>query len=161
MNSMSFRRAGHFSHDVQGAVGYSPARLHRRCKHNGGVETIRFMRVLILTSSTGGGHNMRARAFQEWSQMKPDNGLSVQLHRPLEKSHEIYAFGVWLYNWIQRTAPFLHQVYFNFLEVVPVVRTRKPLAADRYRQGLVEMPPQRPITAHDSLKHRLIARARQ
>lgn len=119
------------------------------------------MRVVILTSSTGGGHNMRARAFQEWSQTMPSLDASVQLHRPLEKSHELYAFGVWLYNWIQRTAPFLHHVYFNFLEVVAIVRTSAPLGAKKYRKILEELQPDVLLSVHDSLNHAFFEYARK
>ncbi len=104
---------------------------------------------------------MRARAFQEWAQAEPLLDRSVQLHRPLEKSHGIYAFGVWLYNWIQRTAPFLHHAYFNFLEVVPIVRTRKPLGAARYRKVLEELQPDVLISVHDSLNHGFFEHARE
>jgi len=103
---------------------------------------------------------MRARAFQEWAQTEPSLDLAVQLHRPLEKSHPIYAFGVWLYNWIQRTAPFLHHAYFNFLEVVPVVRTSKPLGAAKYRKVLEELQPDVLISVHDSLNHGFFEYAR-
>jgi processive 1,2-diacylglycerol beta-glucosyltransferase len=104
---------------------------------------------------------MRARAFQEWAQAEPFLGFSVQLHRPLEKSHPIYAFGVWLYNRIQRTAPFLHHAYFNFLEVVPIVRTRKPLGAARYRKVLETLQPDVLISVHDSLNHAFFEHARE
>jgi len=104
---------------------------------------------------------MRARAFQEWAQAEPCFDLSVQLHRPLEKSHPVYAFGVWLYNWIQRTAPYLHHAYFNFLEVVPIVRTRKPLGAAKYRQVLTELRPDVLISVHDSLNHGFFEYARE
>jgi len=103
---------------------------------------------------------MRARAFQEWAQADPSLNITAQLHRPLEKSHPIYAFGVWLYNWIQRTAPFLHHVYFNFLEIVPVVRTSKPLGAAKYRKVLEEMRPDVLISVHDSLNHGFFEYAR-
>lgn len=103
---------------------------------------------------------MRARAFQEWAQAEPSLYLSVQLHRPLEKSHAIYAFGVWLYNWIQRTAPYLHHAYFNFLEVVPIVRTSKPLGAAKYRKVLEELRPEVLISVHDSLNHGFFEYAR-
>jgi processive 1,2-diacylglycerol beta-glucosyltransferase len=119
------------------------------------------MRLLILTSSTGGGHNMRARAFQEWAQTMPPLSVSAQLHRPLENSHELYAFGVWLYNWIQRTAPFLHHAYFNFLEVVPIVRTSKPLGAAKYRKILEELQPDVLLSVHDSLNHAFFEYARE
>jgi processive 1,2-diacylglycerol beta-glucosyltransferase len=104
---------------------------------------------------------MRARAFQEWAQAEPSLDLAVQLHRPLEKSHPIYAFGVWLYNWIQRTAPFLHHVYFNFLEVVPVVRTSKPMGAAKYRKVLEALQPDVLISVHDSLNHAFFDYARE
>lgn len=119
------------------------------------------MRVLILTSSTGGGHNMRARAFQEWAQADPRLNVTAQLHRPLEKSHELYAFGVWLYNWIQRTAPSLHNIYFNFLEAVPVVRTNQPLGAPKYRKILEELQPDVLLSVHDSLNHGFFGYARE
>jgi processive 1,2-diacylglycerol beta-glucosyltransferase len=104
---------------------------------------------------------MRARAFQEWAQTMPALDASVQLHRPLEKSHELYAFGVWLYNWIQRTAPFLHHVYFNFLEVVAIVRTSAPLGAEKYRKILEELQPDVLLSVHDSLNHAFFKHARK
>ena len=111
------------------------------------------MRVLLLTSSTGGGHNMRARSFQEWAVAEPELDVSAQWHRPLENSSEIYAFGVWLYNWIHRTAPFLHHIYFNFLEVAPVARSGHPLGAKKYRRMLEESRPDVIISVHDTLNH--------
>ncbi len=104
---------------------------------------------------------MRARAFQEWAQAESSLDLSVQLHRPLENSHPIYAFGVWLYNRIQRTAPFLHHAYFNFLEVVPIVRTRKPMGAAKYRKVLEALQPDVLISVHDSLNHAFFEHARE
>ncbi|HVM60018.1 MAG TPA: glycosyltransferase [Verrucomicrobiae bacterium] len=103
---------------------------------------------------------MRARAFQEWAQAELSHDLSVQLHRPLEKSHAVYAFGVWLYNWIQRNAPFAHHAYFNFLEVVPIVRTRRPLGAKKYRKVLEDLQPDVLISVHDSLNHGFFEYAR-
>ena len=104
---------------------------------------------------------MRARAFQEWAQV--DDGLNVvtQVGRPLEHSHEFYAFGVWLYNRIQRWAPFLHHVYFNFLEVVPIVRSGKPLGAHKYRRTLEEFQPDVIVSMHDSLNHVFFEYARE
>jgi len=106
-----------------------------------------------LTSSTGGGHNMRARAFQDWAVASPELDVSAQWHRPLENSSAIYAFGVWLYNWIHRTAPFLHHIYFNFLEIVPVARSGHPLGAKIYRRMLEESQPDVIISVHDTLNH--------
>jgi len=96
---------------------------------------------------------MRARAFQDWAQLEPQTVVSTQIHRPLEHSHWLYAFGVWLYNWIQRTAPILHQVYYNFLEIVPVVRTSKPLGAPKFHDVLLRTRPDVLLSVHDSLNH--------
>jgi len=119
------------------------------------------MRVLILTSGTGGGHNMRARAFREWAQTGDGDERSVYIERPLEHSHKVYAFGVWLYNQIQRWAPSLHHVYFNFLEVVPIVRARRPLGARYYQQLLEKLQPHVLLSVHDSLNHVFFKYARE
>ena len=111
------------------------------------------MRLLILTSSTGGCHDMRARAFAEWAQAEPALGITVESHRPLEESHRLYAFGVELYNRIQRTAPLLHHVYFNFLEAASVIRAKTPLGAGRFRAVLERVRPDVVLSVHDSLNH--------
>ncbi|MFA7007012.1 MAG: UDP-N-acetylglucosamine--LPS N-acetylglucosamine transferase, partial [Verrucomicrobiia bacterium] len=111
------------------------------------------MRILILTSSTGGCHDMRARAFAEWAQAEPQLGIAVESHHPLEDSHWLYAFGVGLYNRIQRTAPLLHHAYFNFLEAASVIRTPTPLGADRFRAVLERVRPDVVLSVHDSLNH--------
>ncbi|MBI5394778.1 MAG: UDP-N-acetylglucosamine--LPS N-acetylglucosamine transferase [Verrucomicrobia bacterium] len=118
------------------------------------------MRILILTSSTGGCHDMRARAFAEWAGAEPQLNLVVQMHRPLEESHWFYAFGVGLYNWIQRTAPALHHVYFNFLELASIIRTRTPLGAARFRAALEAARPDVVLSVHDSLNHTFFDYAR-
>jgi hypothetical protein len=52
------------------------------------------MRVLILSSSTGGGHDMRARAFQAWARLTPALNLETQLHRPLDTGPGLYRCGL-------------------------------------------------------------------
>ncbi len=112
------------------------------------------MRVLILSSSTGGGHDMRARAFQAWAQAAPELKVEVQLHRPLESGAGLYRFGVGLYNWIQRHAPMLHHGYFNFLEVAGPCRSGKALlGADGFCRTLAEMRPDVLLSVHGSLNH--------
>lgn len=96
---------------------------------------------------------MRARAFQAWAQREPRSKLRVQMARPLESTHSLYRFGVGLYNWIQRTAPKLHHLYFNFLEVVPVVHRTKPLGAERYRVILEDYRPDVLLSTHPKLNH--------
>jgi processive 1,2-diacylglycerol beta-glucosyltransferase len=119
------------------------------------------VRVLILTSGTGGGHDMRARAFQEWAQLSPELNLETQLHRPLESSHWFYRFGVGLYNWIQRRAPVLHHFYFNFLEVAAPCRSaRALLGAAHFRDALETIRPDLLLSVHGSLNHGFFEYAR-
>lgn len=118
------------------------------------------MQVLVLTSSTGGGHDMRARAFQTWVQRDQRLELDVHLHWPLSSSHGLYRFGVKLYNWIQRTAPLLHHAYFNFLESVPLLHVQAPLGADRYRGVLEQVQPDVLLSVHDQLNHGFFQYAR-
>ena len=71
------------------------------------------MKLLIMSSSTGGGHDMRANALAElWSQ----EGGAVRICRPMEDGTFVYGLGVWFYNFIQLRMPWFHQVYFRVLE---------------------------------------------
>ncbi len=76
------------------------------------------MRVLVLTSSTGGGHDTRARALRDWAGREGSQPWKVQLHQALEATHALYRVGVGAYNVIQRTWPGFHHVYYNLLEFV-------------------------------------------
>ena len=56
------------------------------------------MKLLIMSSSTGGGHDMRANALAEfWSQ----EGGAVHICRPMEDGAIVYGLGIWFYNFIQ------------------------------------------------------------
>src|ERR1700733_6117313 len=112
------------------------------------------MRVLVLSSSTGGGHDMRARAFLAWSQRCAEFQIHAQIHRPLDNGHMLYRFGVGLYNWIQNHAPRLHHVYFNFLEATrPCHSARRMFGAKKFAQTLEEVRPDVLLSVHGSLNH--------
>ena len=50
------------------------------------------MKLLIMSSSTGGGHDMRANALAElWSQ----EGGAVRICRPMEDGTFVYGLGIW------------------------------------------------------------------
>ena len=120
------------------------------------------MRVLILTSSTGGGHNMRARSFIEWARLERPQRLHVKMHKALESTNELLAFGVRAYNWIQRTYPGLHNVYFNLLEVAaPCDRPAKIFGQDRFRRVLDEEEPDLVLSVHGFLNHGFFDLARR
>jgi processive 1,2-diacylglycerol beta-glucosyltransferase len=76
-------------------------------------------RILILSSSTGGGHDMRARSLVAWCERQKPT-IDCTRYQALEASSKVYKFGVELYNSIQKYCPALHHLYFNYLEVFHV-----------------------------------------
>jgi processive 1,2-diacylglycerol beta-glucosyltransferase len=104
---------------------------------------------------------MRARAVAAWARRAPELGLEVRIQRPLEASHGLYRFGVGLYNWIQRTAPALHHLYFNWLELFPLTRRGRPLGARRFAAVLEQLRPDVLLSVHDSLNHAFFRLARE
>ncbi len=116
------------------------------------------VQVLVLTSSTGGGHDMRARSLQQWANERE----VVTIHSCLEATHPLYAFGVELYNWIQRTAPFLHHIYFNYLEVGAMFeKPWKILGADKFYKFLDQEKPDVIVSVHGSCNHAFFDLARK
>jgi len=110
------------------------------------------MRILIITSSTGGGHDMRARSLKLWAEKQTD--WEIQIHQALESTHPLYAFGVNLYNWIQRRQPRLHHIYFKYLELASMHRNAKRmLGADRFRKLLADYRPDKIVSTHAHLNH--------
>ena len=121
------------------------------------------MRTLILTSSTGGGHNMRASSFVHWTQEKlgAEAAGEIQIHKCLENTHGLYRFGVGLYNRIQRHFPWAHHLYFNFLEVAGLhAKRERLLGVERFRAILDHVRPQVIISTHGSLNHGFFEEAR-
>lgn len=122
------------------------------------------MRILILTSSTGGGHDMRARSLMTWAGRLKDEfpGMEVRVHQTLESTHGLYRFGVGLYNWIQRTWPVLHQIYFNYLEVAAMHRSAgRIVGKKRFRQVLRDFLPDLVVSVHAHLNHGYFQLARE
>lgn len=94
-------------------------------------------RILILTSSTGGGHNARAYALQSWiRELNPQTPILI--HKTLEQTHPVYAFGVALYNQIQRHAPILHHLYFHFLEFAKLHKNAARIIGKKHFTSIVE-----------------------
>lgn len=122
------------------------------------------MRVLILTSSTGGGHDMRAQALKAW--MQTDEGkkynFEVSVHSTLESTHPLYAFGVKLYNVIQKRSPRLHHLYFNYLEIASMHRNKKRiLGKNNFKKLIKSYQPQIILSTHAHLNHGFFALARE
>lgn len=111
-------------------------------------------RLLILSSSTGGGHDMRAGALAEWVKRLRGNEVRIRRYQALEESSPVDRFGVNLYNWIQRRCPRAHHLYFNFLEIAGLHRS-VPLLRGRERlQAIVrEFCPDVVVSTHAHLNH--------
>ena len=86
------------------------------------------MKLLILSASTGGGHDMRAFALKDWWMGK---GFEAEVFHPLENTFAGYRFGCQLYNLIQKKIPLLHYAYFHFLEYASIHRSSKRIIGSK------------------------------
>ena len=116
------------------------------------------MKILVLTSSTGGGHDARANALQLWAESEEakEVGLDaeIRIERPLEDGSRLYRFGTWLYNAIQKTCPRLHNVYFPFLEKANLHRRAENiLGAKRFQDAVSDFAPDVVLSVHAHLNH--------
>ena len=110
------------------------------------------LRILVLTSSTGGGHNARAYALRDWTLNLYGDAVEVRVVHLLEVSSQLSRFGVNLYNWIQKKAPALHNIYWCFLEIYGEITHRMPWFGDNYFKGLLkEFRPHLVFSVHDFL----------
>ena len=76
------------------------------------------LRILVLTASTGGGHDARAEAFAEWCFQLYRHDVDVRIEQMLEKSSVVNRAGVGFYNRIQRLAPWMHRGFYAFVELL-------------------------------------------
>lgn len=110
------------------------------------------VRILVLTSSTGGGHDARAEAFADWCFRLYRHGVDVRIEQMLEKSSFINRGGVNLYNWIQRRMPLLHGIYYAVVELLAFLNRRTvTLGRAYYLSVLQEYRPHLVFSVHDCL----------
>lgn len=122
------------------------------------------MRVLLLSSSTGGGHDMRAGAFEAWAREPEMAAFNVTTERlqVLESTHGLYRFGVDLYNTIQRRAPWLHHAYFHYLEEAGMhVYPEGVLGAKSFMERIEALRPDVVLSTHAHLNHGFFALVRR
>ncbi len=118
------------------------------------------MKILILSSSTGGGHNMRARSLSEWGQLSGE--IETSTHQVLESTHGLYRFGVETYNWIQRTAPWLHHFYFNYLEMAGMFKSaNRIIGKEKFKHHVISLRPDLILSVHGSTNHGFFDLARE
>jgi processive 1,2-diacylglycerol beta-glucosyltransferase len=120
------------------------------------------LRILVLTSSTGGGHDARAEAFAEWCFQLYRHDVDVRIEQMLEKSSVVNRTGVNLYNRIQRAAPWLHKVFFALVEVLSWLnRSRVTFGAAYYLSVLRDYRPHLVFSVHDCLNRGYFQLARK
>ena len=110
------------------------------------------VRILVLTSSTGGGHDARAEAFADWCFRLYRYDVDVRIEQMLEKSSVVNRFGVNFYNWIQKSAPWLHTIYYSIIEFLSLLNTRTVTFGKKYYlEVLKEYRPNLVFSVHDCL----------
>lgn len=120
------------------------------------------IRILILTSSTGGGHDARAEAFAEWCFVLYQHAVDVRIEQMLEKSSVVNRTGVSFYNWIQRHVPFLHTAFYAFVELLSFLnRNSVALGGAYFRRVVEEYRPHLIFSVHDCLNRGYFQVARQ
>ncbi len=120
------------------------------------------LRILVLTSSTGGGHDARAEAFAEWCFQLYRHQVDVRIEHMLEKSSVVNRGGVNFYNWIQRKMPFLHTAFYAVVELLSVLNRRTvKLGRNYYLQVLRDYRPHLILSVHDCLNRGYFQLARK
>lgn len=110
------------------------------------------LKILVLTSRTGGGHDARANAFEAWCHQLYDGNVEVRIERPLEKASAITHFGVGLYNFIQKYAPLLHNPYWWIVELFGYMQRNRIKFGKLFFENLLrDFQPHLVFSVHDFL----------
>lgn len=120
------------------------------------------LRILVLTSSTGGGHDARAEAFAEWCFQLYRHDIDVRIEQMLEESSLVNRTGVRLYNRIQRSAPWIHKAFYAVIELLSYLNSRDvAFGAAYFEQVLKEYQPHLVFSVHDCLNRGYFQLARK
>lgn len=120
------------------------------------------VRILVLTSSTGAGHDTRAQAFAEWCFELYRHDVDVRIEQMLEKSSGFFKLGVDFYNWIQKKSPWIHKAFYLFVELLSFINTRSvSFGRAYYEQVLIDYRPHLVFSVHDCLNRGYFQLARK
>lgn len=122
------------------------------------------MRILLLTSSSGGTHTLRAHSFEKWNQQLEAErfGFEKEVLHALEDTHAIYAFGLDIYKWVQQTLPSLHHIYFNYLDLVGMHRSSDRIVGKKtFQREVARRKPDVIVSVHSHLNHGFFDLARE
>jgi processive 1,2-diacylglycerol beta-glucosyltransferase len=120
------------------------------------------VRILVLTSSTGGGHDARAEAFAEWCFQLYRHDVDVRIEQMLERSSVVNRAGVNFYNWIQKAAPWAHRFYYAIIEALSILNRSSVSFGKRYYcEVLRDYRPHLVFSVHDCLNRGYFQLARK
>jgi processive 1,2-diacylglycerol beta-glucosyltransferase len=120
------------------------------------------VRILVLTSSTGAGHDARAQAFAEWCFELYRHEVDVRIEQMLEKSSGFFSAGVKFYNWIQKKSPWVHKAFYLFVELLSLLNRRSVSFGRAYYETVLrEYQPHLVFSVHDCLNRGYFQLARQ
>lgn len=107
-------------------------------------------RLLILTSSTGAGHNAAAAAIAEWANYLLGDQIEIKVEHILENSDPSFAKLVDFYNLIQRNAPWFYHFYYNVIQMAGLMSNPISLGIGKnyYVKLLNDFKPQVIISVH-------------
>ena len=120
------------------------------------------VRILVLTSSTGAGHDARAQAFAEWCFELYRHDIDVRIEQMLEKSSGFFRLGVDFYNWIQKKSPWLHKAFYMFVELLSFLNKRSVSFGRGYYEAVLrDYQPHLVFSVHDCLNRGYFQLARK
>ncbi|HEY1793786.1 MAG TPA: glycosyltransferase [Opitutaceae bacterium] len=120
------------------------------------------VRILVLTSSTGGGHDARAEAFADWCFQLYRHDVDVRIEQMLEKSSVLNRAGVNFYNKIQASAPWVHKAFYAFVEFQSILNKDSVSLGRRYYVNVLrEYRPHLILSVHDCLNRGYFQLARK
>jgi processive 1,2-diacylglycerol beta-glucosyltransferase len=120
------------------------------------------VRILVLTSSTGAGHDQRAQAFAEWCFELYRHDVDVRIEQMLEKSSRLFSWGVSFYNWIQKRSPWMHKAFFLLVELLSILNRNSVRWGRRYYESILrEYRPHLVFSVHDCLNRGYFQLARK
>lgn len=120
------------------------------------------VRILVLTSSTGGGHDARAQAFAEWCFQLYRHQVDVRIEQMLEQSSSFNRGGVNLYNWIQKKMPILHKAFYAVVELLAFLNRRSVTFGRSYFENVLRSyRPHLVFSVHDCLNRGYFQLARK
>jgi len=120
------------------------------------------VRILVLTSSTGAGHDARAQAFAEWCFDLYRHEVDVRIEQMLEKSSGFFSAGVNFYNWIQKKSPWIHKAFYLFVELLSLLNRRSVTFGRAYYETVLrEYRPHLVFSVHDCLNRGYFQLARK